>query len=230
MACAAPPHRRAGWNMIDLDFAVLAAEMEPHAAAPTLLLKLRVTNAAPAVPVQNVMLQCQIRIEPTLRQYAPSEHEPLSELFGTPDRWGVSLHSMLWTYVNVLVPPFDTGCTFNMPVACSYDLNIAATKYFYGLEGGEVPLALLFSGTIFYRDSEGRLQIVQLSHDKEAAYRLPIQIWQSMMNHYYPDIAWLSLSRSVFDEFYRYKRQNGFARWEDALRSLLPRCSAEAPQ
>ena len=216
--------------MIDLNFAVVGAEMTPHAAAPTLLLKLRLTNAASAMPAQNVMLQCQIRIEPARRHYVPGEHEPLSELFGPPSHWGTSLRSMLWTYVNVLVPAFNLACTFNLPVACSYDLNIAATKYFYGLEGGEIPLLLLFSGTVFFRDGDGQLQIVPIAQNKEAAYRLPVKIWQSMIDHYYPDIVWLTLSRSMFDEFYRYKRQNGFARWEDALRSLLPDRPAEASQ
>ena len=95
--------------MVDLDFAVEGAEVAPHAVAPMLFFKLRLTNTDLATPVQNVMLQCQIRIEPTHRHYAPSEHEPLSELFGTPDRWGSTLHSMLWTYANVLVPPFESG-------------------------------------------------------------------------------------------------------------------------
>jgi hypothetical protein len=216
--------------MVDLDFAVEGAEMALHAVAPLLLLKLRLTNTTPATPVQNVMLQCQIRIEPTHRHYAPTEHGPLSELFGTSDRWGSTLHSMLWTYSNVLVPPFERGCTFNLPVPCSYDFNVAATKYFYGLEDGEVPLALLFSGTIFYRDSERRLQIVQIGHDKEVSYRLPVRIWQSTMDYYYPGTAWLRLDRDVFDELYRYKRQNGFASWEDALRSMLPDRLAEARQ
>jgi hypothetical protein len=109
--------------MVDLDFAVEGAEAARHTATPTLLFKLRLTITTSATPVQNVMLQCRIRIEPTRRHYAPSEHEPLSELFGTPDRWGTTLHSMLWTHLNVLVPRFDNGCTFNLPVPCSYDFT-----------------------------------------------------------------------------------------------------------
>jgi hypothetical protein len=135
---------------------------------------------------------------------------------------------MLWTHLNVLVPAFGSKCSFNLPVPCSYDFTVAATKYFVGLEGGEVPLALLFSGTIFYRDGEGRLQIVQIAHDKEAAYRLPVQIWQSMMEQYYPDTTWLRIGRDVFGELYRYKRQNGLAGWDETLRSLLSGRLAEA--
>ena len=60
----------------------------------------------------------------------------------------------------------------DLPVPCSFDFNVAATKYFYGLEGGEVPLAFLFSGTVFYRDADDFLQMEQIPWSKEAEYRL----------------------------------------------------------
>jgi hypothetical protein len=102
-------------------------------------------------------------------------------------------------------------------------------KILYGLEDDQVPLAL-FSGTIFYRDDERRLQIVQSAHDKEAPYRLPVRIWPSMMDQYYPDTTWLRIGRDVFGELYQYKRQSGFAGWDETLRSLLPDRLAEARQ
>ena len=43
---------------------------------------------------------------------------------------------------------------------CSYDLEVAAAKYLDALPDGEVPLAFHFSGRIFYRGEDGRLQIV----------------------------------------------------------------------
>ena len=36
----------------------------------------------------------------------------------------------------------------------AFDFNIAATKYFDGLDDGEVPLEFLFSGSTFYRDED----------------------------------------------------------------------------
>jgi len=42
--------------MVDLDFTAEGAEIEPYAAAPTLLFKVRVTNRSPDVTVQNVSL------------------------------------------------------------------------------------------------------------------------------------------------------------------------------
>ena len=49
----------------------------------------------------------------------------------------------------------------DLPVPCSYDFNLAATKYFAALEGGDIPLCFLFSGTIFYEADDGALQVAR---------------------------------------------------------------------
>ncbi len=207
--------------MVDLDFAVERASVAKHAVAPLLLLALRITNKTPETPVRNVLLRCQIRIEPTRRRYETAEQERLSDLFGAPSRWSETLRSLLWTYTDVLVPGFEGEGLVDLPLPCSFDFNIAATKYIHGLAGGEVPLSLLFSGSIFYTDEEGRLQIDQVSWTKEANFRLPVRLWQEMMQHYYPDGMWLCLAHDVFDKLYRFKREQGFATWEQALEALL---------
>ena len=214
--------------MVDLDFAVQGVEVEPYAASPLLLFTLRVSNRLPATPVQNVALACQIRIEPTRRRYGAADQERLVELFGEPERWGQTLRSFLWTHVNVSIPPFEIERDVVLPVPCSYDFNIAATKYFHGMQEGEVPLLLLFSGTVFYRDADDQLQIEQIAWSKEAAYRLPVQVWRSMMDQYYPNSAWLNLNREVFERLYRYKRERGLPSWEQALEELLDHTLAES--
>lgn len=215
--------------MVDLDFAVEGVEVEHFAAAPTLHFKLRVTNRTPDVVVQNVSLLCQVRIEATRRRYGPEDHERLTELFGAPHRWSETLRSMLWTHASLQVPQFETERLVNLPVECSYDFNVAATKYFYGLEGGEVPLALLFSGTVFYRNADDdALQMDQISWSKETTFRLPVRLWQEMMDHYYPESAWLRISRDVFDDLYRLKRNKGFTSWEQTFRSLLEKTRENA--
>ena len=207
--------------MIELDFAVESARAEPYAAAPLLLFRLRLTNKTPALPVLNVMLNCQIRIEPVRRHYAAAEHERLVELFGEPHRWGQTLNSLLWTHASVSVPAFEQDRVVDLPVPCSFDFNIAATKYFHGLADGSVPLNLLFSGSIFYRDADEALQIGQIPWSKESAYQLPVEVWRAMMEHYYPQSAWLCLPRDTFERLYRYKRQKGFPTWERALDDLI---------
>jgi hypothetical protein len=207
--------------MVELDFAVEQASVAPHAATPLLLFALRVTNRTPEIAVQNVLLRCQIRIEPLRRRYAEQEQEPLSDLFGAPSRWSETLRSFLWTHTGAQIPAFANDCTVELPVPCSYDFNLAATKYFYGLEDGEAPLSLLFSGSIFYRDQEERLQIDQVSWTREANFRLPVRLWHEMMNHYYADAAWLCLRRDAFEQLYRYKRQHGLATFEQAIEALI---------
>ena len=49
-----------------------------------------------------------------------------------------------------------------MLVPCTYDLELAAAKYFYSLPGGEVPLSFHFNGTVCYRGDDGRMQVVQV--------------------------------------------------------------------
>lgn len=208
--------------MVDLDFAIDSVAVEPYAAAPTLMFKLRVMNRSPGIAVGNVALLCQVRIEATRRTYAAGDHERLRELFGEKHRWSETLRSMLWTHASVQIPSFESECSVAMPVECSYDFNIAATKYFYGLEGGEVPLALLFSGTVFYRDEDDDgLKMDQIPWSKETSFRLPVQLWRDVMERYYPNSAWLRIDRDAFDAIYRYKRRKGFTSWEKALLSLL---------
>ena len=55
----------------------------------------------------------------------------------------------------------------------------------------------------------GALQVSQIPWDKEARYRLPVHVWQQMMDLYYPNTAWLCLRKDVFDRLYHYKVRRG---------------------
>jgi len=213
--------------MPDLNFEVEGAAPIPFSVAPQLNFQLRITDAAgaEALPIPAVALRCQIRIEPTRRRYGPAEQERLLDLFGEPSRWGQTLRSMLWTHTSLIVSPFTGQTVVDLPVPCTYDFNVAATKYFYALENGEVALTLLFSGTIFYAEDErGALQVSPISWEKEAEYRLPVQVWKEMMDLYYPNSAWLCLRQDVFDQLYLYKSRLGLPTWEQAMERLLDAC------
>lgn len=207
--------------MPDLNFQVEGVEAVAYAAAPLLSFKLRVTNADADEPIQTVALRCQIQIEATRRRYNEREQERLLDLYGEPERWGQTLRTTLWTHASAIVTPFQGSTLVELPVPCTFDFNVAATKYFAGLEDGEVPLLMLFSGTIFYEAEGGALQISQISWAKETKYRLPVRVWQEMMEHYYPRSAWLSLRRDVFDRLSQYKMRRGIPTWEQTLESLL---------
>jgi hypothetical protein len=211
--------------MPDLKFQVVVAEPEPYAAGPLLKFKLRVTQSAASgaeiVPIHAVTLQCQIRIDPAQRRYATAEQVKLLDLFDKPSRWGQTLRPMLWTHASVAIGPFTDAIQVDLPVPCTYDFNLAVTKYFYALEDGEVPVTLLFSGTMFHEGDDGAMQVAQIPWDREAAFRLPVRVWKEMMELYYPNTAWLCLRRDVFDRLYEFKSIHGLPTWEQALESLL---------
>ena len=206
--------------MPDLSFHIEEAEAYPYAAAPLLVFKLKITNNA-AESIHSVALRCQIQIEVTRRNYGPQEQERLLDLFGEPERWGQTLRNMLWVHASAVVPPFTGSATVDLQVPCSFDFNVAATKYFAGLGDGEVPLNLLFSGTVFYENEDGALRVSQIPWDREARYRLPVRVWKEMMDIYYPNSAWLCLRKDVFDRLYQYKVRRGIPTWEQALESVL---------
>ncbi|MEZ0333661.1 MAG: DUF6084 family protein [Gemmatimonadales bacterium] len=214
--------------MPDLDFRVESASITPWTIAPQMAFRLRVANAPADEVIHSVVLHCQIRLEVTRRQYTAEEEARLHDLFGEPERWGRTLRPMLWTLATIVVPRFSGETTLDLPVPCSYDFNVAATKFFYGLTDGEVPLDFLFSGNVFYEDQAGALQVSPISWSKEARYRLPVKVWQDLMEIHYPNVAWFQLRRDVFDRLYRYKVEHGIPTWEEALERILPPVSEEA--
>jgi hypothetical protein len=129
----------------------------------------------------------QIRIEPTRRHYEPGEQDALLEVFGRPSDWSRSLRSMLWTHASVIVPAFTSSTTVDLPVPCTFDFNIAATKYFEAMKCGDVPLCLLFSGTVFYhgvgRCAASRADLVEKGSELPSA----ASVWRAMMDQYYPN-------------------------------------------
>jgi hypothetical protein len=204
----------------DLDFRVEGAEVLEFAAVPSLLFKLRIENGEEE-PIRSVALNTQIRIAATQRHYDSVEQARLLELFGEPGRWKDTMRSLLWTHTVLQVPPFSGSTVVDMPVPCTYDLEVVAAKYFYALEDGEVPLEFLFSGTVFYAGEGGRLQVARISWEKEAEFRLPVRLWKEMMEHYFPNSAWIRLRKDAFDRLYDYKARRGFPTWEAAVEALL---------
>jgi hypothetical protein len=142
-------------------------------------------------------------------------------LFGPAKDWNRTVRSLLWTHTHVSVPKFSGETLVDMPVPCSHDFNAASTKYFAALEDGEVPLCLLFSGTVFYQSPGVGLQIAQIPWEKEASFRLPVSVWHAMIESYYPNSLWVCLRRDTFDRINEYKRRHALSSWEQALENLL---------
>jgi hypothetical protein len=208
--------------MPDLSFQIEQAEPERFSAAPTLLFKLRISNTVAGETVHSVALRCQIQLEVTRRQYSAGDQSHLRDLFGAPERWSQTLKNMLWTHASIVAPAFEATTVVDLPVPCTFDFNVAATKYFHGLAEGDVPLNFLFSGTVFYGGGGGSLQVAPIPWDKEARFRLPVKAWHEMMDIYYPNSAWLCLRRDVFERLHQYKVENAIPTWEQTFERILP--------
>ncbi len=207
--------------MPDLTIIVANAEAVRYGATPAIAFELNLKNADPHETLHTVVLRCQIQIEVARRKYTGPDQEKLRDLFGEPERWGQTLRPLLWTHASVVVPQFTGSTTVSMQVPCTFDFNIAATKYFNGLADGDIPLCLMFSGTVFYDDSEGSMRVAPISWDKETRFRLPLKTWQDMMDVYYPNVAWLSLRRDVFELLHEYKVRHGIPSWEQTIEKIL---------
>jgi Family of unknown function (DUF6084) len=213
--------------MPDLDFEVESADVLPYAAVPTILFKLGVQNGVGGEEIDSISLRTQIRIAATQRSYEQTEQGKLRELFGEPHQWKDTLRSLLWTNTDTIVTRFAGGRVFEMPVTCTYDFDVVGTKYFAALEDGEIPLEFLFSGTVFYRKDGGALQAARISWEKEAQFRLPVRVWREMMDHYFPNSAWLRLPKDTFDRLYAYRSSNALLTWDRTLESLLNKAEKE---
>jgi hypothetical protein len=207
--------------MPNLQLAVESADIVQYAAAPLLAFKIRITNEPSDEIIHTVALRAQIQIETTRRKYDANEQSRLLDLFGQPDRWGQTLRSMLWTHASMVVPTFTGSTVADIPVPCSFDFNIAATKYFNGVTTGDLPLCFQFSGTVFYQGENETLQVAPISWDKEAKYRLPVKVWKDLMDVYYPNSAWLALRKDTFEKLYQFKMREGIPTWEEALERAL---------
>lgn len=207
--------------MAELNFQVVQAQAVPYGAVPLLSFRLRVTSVGPEEAIHTVVLRAQIQIEVTRRHYSHEEQSKLGDLFGEPERWGHTLRNLLWTHAIVVVPPFAKETVVEMQVPCTFDFNVAATKYFHGLADGDLPLNFLFSGTVFYPDQDGQLQVVPISWEKEAKFKLPLKAWKDLIDHYYPNSVWLYLRRDVFDRLYQYKMCHGIPTWEQVIERVL---------
>jgi hypothetical protein len=213
----------------ELDFKVTAVEPVAQGLTPQLNFKLEVTNSPADQTIHSVILQVQIQIQATQRRYDKNEKNKLTDLFGSPERWGDTLRQKLWALTGTTVRSFSGSTTALLTIPCSFDLNMEATKYFYALEEGSVPLLFLFSGTIFYESDQGRFQVQQISWNKESAFQMPVKMWKDLMDHHYPNMAWLTLNREVFERLYAYRREHNLTSWEQTIEQLLPALEEALP-
>ncbi len=222
-SAAAPATERAGEEPTDRslpEFEVLDAQPVERAASPTLRFEVRATDRS-ELPVYMIALSVLITIEPAKRSYDGPTRERLIELFGEPERWATTTTSFRWTQADVFVPGFAETTTFSIPVACTYDLEVAASKYFHGVEDGEAPLRFHFSGTVFYEAENGSMQQLRIPWDRSVRYSMPVAAWDEMIAAHYPYRAWIPVHTETLARLARRKATLGLPTFDATAAKLL---------
>jgi hypothetical protein len=213
-----------------LEFKVLDMRPDRFALSPQLVVRVQVAETS-GVRIHSMLLRCQIRMDPASRGYSQEETLALKDLFGPGEQWSHSVHPFMWTQVATVAGGFEGRCLLEIPVACTYDMEIASSKYLHALREGEIPLLFLFSGTVFSREvspnpgdgspSTVGHEVFPVSWSSEARYRLPVAVWDEVMDLYFPGKGWICVSKAVLDEVARFKTENAFATFEEAIEALL---------
>jgi hypothetical protein len=210
--------------MPELVFDCPGARSDPYAAGPTMTFRLRIAETT-GERVHAIALRCQMRIEPQKRRYTDAEAQQLDGLFGDRSRWAETLRPLQFAEVSAMVPGFTGSVEIDVAVPCTYDLEIAATSYFHALDEGDIPLVLLFSGTVFLRGDNG-FNVAQVPWHKEATCRVPVTEWRAMMDRFFPNSGWLRLSRDTLAALGAYKNARVLPTWEQAVTALLAEVGA----
>lgn len=203
----------------ELGFAVDDVTAVEHAVVPTLCFRLRLD--AGDREVRSLALNVQLRIDATRRKYEPGDEARLVELFGGRERWGTTLRNLMWTSVSINVPRFTGRTIVALHVPATYDFEVVAAKYLHALESGEVPVELLFGGTLFYQGAAGGLQAAPVSWEQEAKIALPVAVWRQAIDIAFPGSAWIRTGRDVFDRLWAYRAARALPSWEATLAELL---------
>jgi hypothetical protein len=212
--------------MAELVFDCTGVEPDRYAVVPSMNLKLRISETT-GQRIEAIALRCQIRIEPARRRYTPAEEERLNDLFGDTGRWADTLKPLQFTTVSAMVPAFTGSTEVDLPVPFSYDLEIGSARYFASLESGEMPLLLLFSGTVFGL-VDGRITVQLVPWSKEAPCRIPVAVWREAIDVHFPGSAWIRMSTRTLDELQRFKSRQALPTWDATLRALLEQAAGPA--
>jgi hypothetical protein len=205
--------------MAELTFGCTEAHAPRYAATPTLSFALTISEST-GVRVHAIALRCQIRIEPHRRRYSADEARRLNDLFGETSRWAETVKPIQLATVSTMVTGFTSVTETELQVPCTYDLEVASARYLQGLDDGTIPLLLLFSGTVFIAKGES-YSVELIPWSSEASYRMPVRVWQDVVNEHFPGSAWLRCTRDTLDALSVFKAEHALPTWDATLSALL---------
>jgi hypothetical protein len=202
------------------EFEVIGARSVKYAAAPMLMFDLQVSEPS-GRQVYMIALTIQVMIEPARRAYDDATRERLVGLFGPPERWSVTTRSLVWAQLDVVVPAFVGSTTVAVPIACNFDLELAAAKYLHALPDGQAPLALHFNGLVYYPNDAGGLQMTMIPWARSVGFPMPVSVWSETIDHYFPNTGWVGLRSDTLVALERLRVDRGDATFDATIQKLL---------
>jgi hypothetical protein len=209
--------------MTGLTFTVLDVLAEPYSVTPRLNARIGIVSSDDE-PIQAIALRCQIRIEPLRRPYSDEEADGLLDLFGPRERWANTQRTFLWQHSTSMVQGFTGVTEISMPLECTYDFEVTASKYLHALRDGVIPLLFLFSGTVFVQGERG-FSVRQVSWECEAQHEMPASVWRDLIRAHYPNAGWVRLGHDTVAALAAYRSAHGMLDFEDAVTTLLTQAS-----
>jgi hypothetical protein len=126
-----------------------------------------------------------------------------------------------------MVPGFTGATQVDLPLECTYDFEVTASKYFHALRDGTIPLQFLFSGTVFVQGGARGFAVQQVPWDREDRYDMPVSVWRDVIAQHYPNTGWVRLGHDTVEALAAYRSKRGLLGFDDAITSLL---AANAPE
>ena len=203
------------------EFEVVGAAHLAFAAAPTMVFSVKAHDPG-VLEIQSMSLSVQVMIDPARRGYDEDTRQQLAELFGPPATWAPTTQGLSWGRVAAAVSAFQRETLFALEVPCTYDLEVAATKYFYSLKDGVVPLSFHFYGTVFYCAPDGRLQMTPVPWSASAQFGMPVSAWRAMIEEHYPGGGWIRLGGRTLSALNALRAERGLT-FDDTVQELLDR-------
>ncbi len=197
------------------------------AATPTMLFSIRATDSS-GLTIQSIALSAQVMIDPARRGYDPGTRERLAELFGPPASWAPSTSGLAWARVATAVPGFAGATVFGLEVPCTYDLEVAAAKYFQAVREDGVPLSFHFTGNVFYRGPApepsappGPIQVAPIAWSTSSQFTMPVGAWRAMIADHYPGGGWIRISHETLAALNERRAGRGLADFDACVAELL---------
>jgi len=205
--------------MTTLRFHVSDPSPSSQVATSAVSFRLRIQNEGQA-RVHMLALRCQVQIEPRVSRRSVDEAKHLRAASSHSPLWSRKLRPLLWARVALIVPAFERVTTADLVVPCTYDFQIASTRYLHGVRDDGIPLRFLFTGSIFRLQNEA-FSVEPVPWDTDATFTLPATVWRTALDRILPHNASLSLRRETLDALLAFRTSRALPTWDDTLDVLL---------